>query len=638
MVNIPQKIPKEQSDSDEFADTIDFPESKNDLLKTQNVDKSTNEKMPASNNETEVTKRTDYEDNVKHIQEILENIIETEIKINETLDENLEQDYVEKEKERSLDNKEQNQNTVQKELEQINVCEQKSEVQEISKPTDPSQPKNVYDDKQEFTVEKFTQNQNLEDTKDIKIQIISSEPKQFSDILKYEISKPTVPSQPENISEDSQECLAEKFIPDQNLEDNKNIKIQTIPSEPKQSYEISKPTDPSQQKNISQDNQESMVEKFIHNQNLDDNKKTKTQTISSEPKKFSDILKHEISKPTVSLQPENVSEDNQECTPLKSTQNQNLEDNKDIKIQTTSSEPNLNDILEHTQDDLKNENLENVQEEFFEPQNEQENEDIFVDTEDKNEEKEQSAKIELLFDFDKTKEEEEQLKISEELKKSNSSLNRGGKYNKHMAPVPPQNLEPKTKQTSLLNVSYEDTPFFKLANEISKSQEKLNEKIETNEVTQNEQQDNQTKNSLKQIEDTIKQIEESTNKIEDTNQFEDSSNEFEDALNEDSHPIKATLVIKPGIIKSVPSGSEEPKQIFLNKSQKLKKKTKRSKDKSPISRLMMLPKKLWGTKEHDLNTKRKSISSVSESEEEYEENKTVENSPNLKKRGDLDSD
>lgn len=97
----------------------------------------------------------------------------------------------------------------------------------------------------------------------------------------------------------------------------------------------------------------------------------------------------------------------------------------------------------------------------------------------------------------------------------------------------------------------------------------------------------------------------------------------------ETHPIKATLILKPGIIKSVPTVTEEPKTIFINKSPKLKRKSKSQKD--PISRLMMLPKMFWGTKdeadasdkESSSSTRKNSASSDNSENEESEEKKVV---------------
>lgn len=65
--------------------------------------------------------------------------------------------------------------------------------------------------------------------------------------------------------------------------------------------------------------------------------------------------------------------------------------------------------------------------------------------------------------------------------------------------------------------------------------------------------------------------------------------------------IKATLILKPGVIKSVgPTLDESRPEFFASNSPKLKRKNP-SKSKSPMSRLMMLPKKMafWNKDESD---------------------------------------
>lgn len=59
--------------------------------------------------------------------------------------------------------------------------------------------------------------------------------------------------------------------------------------------------------------------------------------------------------------------------------------------------------------------------------------------------------------------------------------------------------------------------------------------------------------------------------------------------------IKATLVLKPGVVKPIgaPRNDESRQEVFLSHSPKLKRRTKsKSKFDLPISRLMMLPKKM----------------------------------------------
>lgn len=77
------------------------------------------------------------------------------------------------------------------------------------------------------------------------------------------------------------------------------------------------------------------------------------------------------------------------------------------------------------------------------------------------------------------------------------------------------------------------------------------------------------------------------------------SNEKEDG---GTSAIKATLVLKPGIIKSLSPPTEEAKsEIFLAHSPKAKRKSSaKNKLNSPISRLMMLPKKMafWNKESH----------------------------------------
>lgn len=97
----------------------------------------------------------------------------------------------------------------------------------------------------------------------------------------------------------------------------------------------------------------------------------------------------------------------------------------------------------------------------------------------------------------------------------------------------------------------------------------------------------------------------------------EQSNQTDQNTELTSHPIKATLVLKPGVIKSIPTPAEEPKTIFMHKSPKLKRKTSKSpKHDSPISRLMMLPKKLWGTKDQGESSDRRKSSSESEGSRE----------------------
>lgn len=87
---------------------------------------------------------------------------------------------------------------------------------------------------------------------------------------------------------------------------------------------------------------------------------------------------------------------------------------------------------------------------------------------------------------------------------------------------------------------------------------------------------------------------------------------------ESSHPIKATLVLKPGVIKSIPTPAEQSKQIFMHKSPKNKRKPSKQKNDSKISRLMMLPKKLWGNKTGESsNHERQSFSDSDENLRKY---------------------
>lgn len=95
----------------------------------------------------------------------------------------------------------------------------------------------------------------------------------------------------------------------------------------------------------------------------------------------------------------------------------------------------------------------------------------------------------------------------------------------------------------------------------------------------------------------------------------------EPASQPDSHPIRATLVLKQGVVKQVPTVSEEPKTIFLSTPTKLKRKTKPKAQKpDAISRLMKLPKRLsfWGNKEEDISEL---------SDDSAEENKKTKREP-----------